>query len=145
MGRAGSSRGLSMGPYMLVSLCVSVIWSLLLIRTPALWDEDPSHSDFVLTSSSPLFLKIKNILFLYLLFPSFILLVWVIIAVHGPPLVLASRAILPWSCMGSSSQWLLLLRRMSFRDASFGSCPTACGNSLDPGSNPCPLHWPAGS
>ena len=55
------------------------------------------------------------------------------------------------SCVGFSLRWLLLLQNMGSRYldsvvvAQGLSCPAACGLFPDQKSNPCPLHWQAGS
>ena len=47
---------------------------------------------------------------------------WVFVAVHGLPLLVASRGYSSLRCTGFSLQWLLLLQSTGSRSASFSSC-----------------------
>ena len=49
---------------------------------------------------------------------------WVFIAIHGPPLVVASGGHSSLWCAGLSLRWLLLLRSTGSRHAGFRSCGT---------------------
>ena len=85
------------------------------------------------------------------------------VALHRLSLVVMSRGYSSSKCMGFSLKWLLLLQSIGFRmhGLTHGlsscssqvlesgsvivmhglSCFAACGIFLDPGSNPCHLHW----
>ena len=95
-----------------------------------------------------LFFK-KNNLFIYLFL--FFRLCWVFVSLRGFSLVAASRDHSSSRCAGLSLSQPLLLRGTRSRRAgsvvvAHGlSCLAACGIFPDQGSNPCPLHWQAGS
>ena len=89
------------------------------------------------------------ILFIYLFI--YFWLCWVFVAARGLSLVVASgRHSSSW-CRGLSLSRPLLLRSTGSRRtgsvvvAQGPSCSAACGIFPDQGSNPCPLHWQAGS
>ena len=85
-------------------------------------------------------------LFIYLLL--FFWLCWVFVSVRGLSLVAASGGHSSSRCAGLS-----LSQPSEHRLQSAGSvvvahglsCSAACGIFPDQGSNPCPLHWQAGS
>ena len=78
-------------------------------------------------------------------------LCWVFVSVRGLSLVAASGGHSSSRCAGLSPSRPLLLRSTGSRRAgsvvvAHGlSCSAACGIFPDQGSNPCPLHWQAGS
>ena len=78
-------------------------------------------------------------------------LCWVFVSVRGLSLVAASGGHSSSRCMGLSLSRPLLLRSTGSRRAGSAvvahgpSCSVACGILPDQGSNPCPLHWQAGS
>ena len=76
------------------------------------------------TSHIRIFQKYTSISPLSFFFYKFIYfwLRWVFIAVHGLPLVVASRGYSLLRCAGFSLQWLLLLRGVGSRCAGFSSC-----------------------
>ena len=86
-------------------------------------------------------------LFIYL----FIWLCWVFVSVRELSLVVASGGHCSSLCVGLSLSQPLLLRSTGSRRAGSvvvahgPSCSVACGIFPDQGSNPCPLHWQAGS
>ena len=94
---------------------------------------------------STLFFLIDLFIFIYLW------LRWVFVAACGLSLVAVSGGYSSLWCVHFSLRWLLLLWSMGSRRAgsvaaAHGlSCSAACGIFLDQGSNPCPLHWQAGS
>ena len=88
-------------------------------------------------------------LFIYLLF--YFWLCWVFVSARGLPLVAASGGHSSSRCAGLSLSRPLLSRSTGSRRAGSAagahgfSCSVACGIFPDQGSNPCPLHWQAGS
>ena len=78
-------------------------------------------------------------------------LCWVFVSVRGLSLVAASGGHSSSRCVGLSLSRPLLLRSTGPRRAGSvvvahgPSCSAACGIFPDQGSNPCPLHWQAGS
>ena len=78
-------------------------------------------------------------------------LCWFLVSVQGLSLVAASGGHSSSRCAGLSVSRPLLLRGTGSRRAgsvvvAHGlSCSAACGIFPDQGSNPCPLHWQAGS
>ena len=78
-------------------------------------------------------------------------LCWVFVSVRGLSPVAASGGHSSSRCAGLSLSWPLSLRSTGSRRAGSvvvahgPSCSAACGILPDQGSNPCPLHWQAGS
>ena len=97
------------------------------------------------------------ILYLFFFFNKFIYLFiylwlcWVFVSVQGLSLVAESGGHSSSRCAGLSLSRPLLLRSTGSRRASSVvvahglSCSAVCGIFPDQGSNPCPLHWQAGS
>ena len=93
-----------------------------------------------------------NFFLLIYLFIYFIFWVcWVFVSVRGLSLVVASGGHTSSRCAGLSLSRPLLLRNTGSRRAGSvivahgPSCSAACGIFPDQGSNPCLLHWQAGS
>ena len=92
-----------------------------------------------------------SIKFLFIYLFIYLWLCWVFVSVRGLSLVAASRGHSSTRCAGLSQSRPLLLwstgsRRAGSVIVAHGpSCSVACGIFPDQGSNPCPLHWQAGS
>ena len=106
----------------------------------------PVRSPTLLTATNiTLFFFFNLFIFVYLW------LCWVFVSVRGLSLVVASGGHSSSRCAGLSLSRSLLLRSTGSRRAGSvvgahgPSCSAACGIFPDQGSNPCSLHWQAGS
>ena len=93
----------------------------------------------------------KSDFFYLFIFLIYFWLCWVFVSVQGPPPAAASGGHSSSRCTGLSPLQPLLLWSTGSRHAGSAavahgpSCSAACGILPDQGSNPCPLHWQAGS